>query len=140
MKTRSARRIRDFAAYIAIGLVCCIGALWYASESGADGADRFARWGGLALNTLLLYGYVITYSKGYLRRLSFWMPLILILTVHLGTFALILSRAEHWKALWFLAMYPIELPIIAAVCWRRAPAQTEAEMSREEAGSGRSRS
>ena len=122
---RLPRRILDFAVYIVIGLGLCAAALWYASNSDEGGADRFAKWGGLAVNTLLLYGYVIKFSRGYLRRRSFWLPLTLLLIAHLGAFAVVLNRVEHWKVLWFIAMYPIEIPIIAAICWRHPPEQPE---------------
>lgn len=112
----SRQRAGDFAIYIAIALACAAGLVWYASTSGANGADSLGRWGGLAVNTILLYGFVVRQSREVWHFYSFWLPLAVIFVVHIALFSIMLATVDTWRVLWFLAMYPIELPIIAAIC------------------------
>jgi hypothetical protein len=60
-----ARRVRDFAAYLVIALALGFGILWFADHSHGMGNDFIIKWGGLALNTAILYGYFTRWSKRY---------------------------------------------------------------------------
>jgi hypothetical protein len=75
-----------------------------------------ADWVGLTINTLLLYGYILKATARLWRRWRFWFTAVAALCVHLAVFTVILLRAEHWKVLWFLPMYPIEFPAVIWLC------------------------
>jgi len=112
----SRQRAADFGIYVVIALACAAGLVWYASASGTDGADSLGRWGGLAINTILLYGFVVKQSREMWHLYSFWLPFAVLLALHIALFSVILVAFSTWRVLWFLAMYPIELPIIAVIC------------------------
>jgi hypothetical protein len=63
-------RVRDFALYIAIAVVVGIAAIGVA-QTGI-GHDAFIRWGGLVINTLVLFDYFSAFSRSLWRLLSFW--------------------------------------------------------------------
>jgi hypothetical protein len=111
-----ARRVRDFATYLVIALALGFGVLWFADHSHGMGNDFIIKWGGLALNTAILYGYFIRWSKRYWHVLGFWLATVSVLIIHLLVFIVILQRVQHWGALWFLPMYPIELAVLSIVC------------------------
>lgn len=105
------KRVRDLLIYIAIALAIGLGIAWYAYSGRPRESDVIARWGGLAVNTVVLFEYLIRESKGAWRAPAFWVAILAMLAAHLVVFAEILLRAREWKVLWFLVMYPIEIPI-----------------------------
>jgi hypothetical protein len=116
MSKKAAARARDFLLYVLIGVVIALGVLWYAEHSDATGAESIGRWGGLTLNTLILYGYVINGSREFWRAWGFWLAATSVLILHLFVFAVIFQHTDHWSVGWFLLMYPIELPVLMITC------------------------
>ena len=51
------RRVRDLLIYILIGVVVATGAYWLALQKVSE--DSLVKWGGLGMNTLALFGWVI---------------------------------------------------------------------------------
>ena len=109
-------RLRDFVIYVLIGLLVVVGVLWFAEHSDETGAESLGKWGGLTLNTLILYGYVINGSRAFWRVWAFWLATASVLMLHLLVFAVIFKHADHWSVGWFLLMYPIELPVLTIIC------------------------
>jgi cell division protein FtsW (lipid II flippase) len=112
----TARRVRDFAAYLVIALAVGLGVIWFAYNSHGTSHDFIDKWVGLSLNTAILYGYVINDGRRFWRLWGFWLATVSVLIVHLLVFIVILQRVDHWGTLWFLPMYPIELAILSIVC------------------------
>jgi len=111
-----ARRIRDFAVYLLIALLIALGLVWYAYNSDGTKNDLIARWGGLIVNTVILYGYVVKEGRPFWHAWGFWLAIILVLSLHVLVFSVIFQRVEHWSVIWFLFMYPVEIPVLAIVC------------------------
>ena len=109
-------RIRDLALYLLIAIAVAVGIIWFAYKSDGMENEFISRWGGLLVNSAILYGYVVKESKPFWHAWGFWLALISALSFHSLVFIVILQRVEHWSVLWFLFMYPIELPALAIVC------------------------
>jgi len=73
--------------------------------------DVYIRWGGLALDTAVLYGLFINYSRQFFRKWQFWALTALLLSVHLAGFAILLTHVDEWKLTWFTVM-AIEYPVL----------------------------
>jgi hypothetical protein len=102
-------RIRDFVLYIAIGLAF-VGVLIVIAQNGVS-QDVYIRWGGLALNTAILFGYFIADSRQFFRRWQFWALTAVLLSVHLAGFIVVLTHVAEWKLLWFMVMF-LEYPVL----------------------------
>lgn len=111
-----ARRIRDLTLYLLIAIAVAVAIVWYAYTSDGTGSESISRWGGLIVNTAILYGYVLKESRSFWHAWGFWLALISVLSLHTLVFILILQHVVHWSVLWFLFMYPIEIPGLAIVC------------------------
>jgi hypothetical protein len=109
------RRIRDLVVYLLIAIAVAVGIVWYAYASDGSGNASISRWGGLLLNTAILYGYVLKESRPFWHAWGFWMALVLGLSLHTLVFVVVLQHVEHWSVLWFLFMYPVEIPVLAIV-------------------------
>lgn len=108
-------RIRDLALYLLIAVAVATGIVWYAYESDGTGNQSISRWGGLIVNTAILYSYVLKESRPFWHAWGFWVALISVLSFHTLAFIIIFQHVEHWSVFWFLFMYPIEIPGLAIV-------------------------
>jgi hypothetical protein len=102
-------RVRDFVLYIAIGFAF-VGVLIVVAQKGVS-HDAYIRWGGLALNTAILFGYFIADSRQFFRRWQFWALTAVLLSVHLAGFIVVLTHVAEWKLLWFLVII-FEFPVL----------------------------
>ncbi len=107
---RTARRVRDFAAYLVIALAVGLGLIWFAYHSHGLRDDFIARWGGLALNTAILYGYGVKEGKPFWRIWGFWLATFSVLIFHLLAFSVILQNTDHWSTLFFFSCIPSSCP------------------------------
>jgi len=107
------KRAADFGAYVLLGLLLATAAVWFASSSIGQGkTDWVPKWGGLILNTAILYGYVVKESKPFWHAWGFWLATVAVLVIHLAIFSFLFHENDHWSVLWFLLMYPIEFPVL----------------------------
>jgi len=109
-------RLRDFSLYTLIGLCLSLGLVWFFEHGYRLDSQPFLRWGGLGLNTAILYGYVVKDSRVFWHAWGFWLATVSFLAIHLLVFIVVLQHVEHWSMLWFLIMYPVEMPTLAVVC------------------------
>jgi cell division protein FtsW (lipid II flippase) len=129
----AAKRIRDFAAYLAVALAIGLSAIWFAAHSSGMRDDFIVKWLGLSVNTAILYGYVVKDGRRFWHVWGFWFATVAVLILHLIAFIVILRRVDRWGALWFLPMYPIEISILSvAYDWvsESAVGRSEAQRSR----------
>lgn len=70
----------------------------------------YVRWGGLVLDTSVLFALFVKSSRRFLRSGRFWSFTIVLLLLHLSAFALILTHVDQWKLVWFTPM-AVEYPI-----------------------------
>ena len=108
-KAHMGNRVRDFSVYIAIGLLVAATA-WIVASTNLN-LDVITRWGGLAANTALVYGYFIADSRSFFGQRAFWAVTSVALAVHLIIFAIVLTHVAQWKLLWFMVML-LEIPVL----------------------------
>ena len=92
-KAHMGNRLRDFSVYIAIALLVAATA-WIVASTTLN-LDVITRWGGLAANTALVYGYFIADSRSFFGRRPFWAVTGVALAVHLIIFAVVLTHVAH---------------------------------------------
>jgi hypothetical protein len=110
------RRVWDFVAYILIALAIAAGLIWSTRYNVSE--DAFAKWGGLTLNTLAIFGWVIKQYRRFWRKKVFWWAMAGLLFIHVAGFWVILINVEHWRMIWFLVICTLEVvPISAALDW-----------------------
>jgi hypothetical protein len=76
--------------------------------------DAYIRWGGLALDTAVLFAYFINISRQFLRSRRFWILTACLMFVHLAGWIVFLMHVGEWRLAWFTAMV-LELPIFLYV-------------------------
>jgi len=110
----TARRVRDFAVYFSIAIAVVLLIVWGSMHSIKPGAEVIGKWGGLAVNTLIVFGYTIRHNRPSLRR-AFWALILLLFVVHAGVFMAVLGRLAEWKVAWWAVVTPAEYFLIRSV-------------------------
>jgi hypothetical protein len=82
--------------------------------------ESYIKWGGLAVDTAVVFGLFLKYSQRLLRKRKFWVLTLILLTVHLAVFVLILTHVDEWKLVWFTPM-AAELPLFLLLRNRLLP-------------------
>jgi hypothetical protein len=109
-----ANRIRDFALYIAIGLLLGLSIMWLAFHSDRPGSEVF-KWPGLAVITAIVFGYTIKANRIFWKRGSFWGTISLLLFVHLCGFVTVLRRIDGLRPVWWVVIIPLESVVVGIV-------------------------
>jgi hypothetical protein len=103
---------------VVIGAVIAAAGLWTVNHHVLVSNDSLVKWGGLTINTLALFGWVIKQSRQFWRKKVFWWTIAGLLTVHLASFWVILSNVERWRLFWFFVICTLEvIPISATLDW-----------------------
>jgi hypothetical protein len=115
MSISAARRIIRWLLAV-VGLL--IGGLVFAlvvvgvGEYGREYSFLRARWIGLVLFTLLVFGLVLHHFRSQWGRFRFWLWLLAMLAVHVLAYVAVLSRVDEWRAVWFAIITIVEGPFL----------------------------
>lgn len=101
-----ARRIIDFAAYIAIGLGFGLFSILFAYR------DIDFKWVALSFETALVFGCLIAWQKRRWRVTAFWLVLTGILIAHLGLSVLLLRTIGKIRAVWVGLAFLVETSVL----------------------------
>jgi hypothetical protein len=97
----TANRVRDFVIYTAIGLLVGLSIMWLAFHTDRPVEARIFKWLGLAVNTMIVFGYAIKENRILWKRRSFWGVLSLLLFVHLFVFVAFLRQIDELRVFWW---------------------------------------
>jgi len=86
-----------------------LGLIWSAKYDISD--DSFAKWGGLAIFTPALFGWVIKQTRKFWQSRVFWMSLGTLLVIHVAAWIAILRSLAHWRLAWWVLTL-VEVPLI----------------------------
>jgi hypothetical protein len=106
----TANRVRDFAAYIAIGLFFAGACIWFAVH------DIDVKWLSLAFETCLVFGCTIGMNRRMWRLQTFWLCLVAFMGVHLTIFVLALRQVQQWRAPIVSMIFVIETSAASSLC------------------------
>ena len=118
------KRLRDFLLYIAITLLvlAAIIATTYTGLSDSSFIKIFEFLG----FTALLFGYFIADSRRWWRNRNYWVLTGLLFLAHSIVFAILLTRVETFKPIWFgLIVLPEMVGFILCRNWLLPDTRTE---------------
>ena len=73
------------------------------------------RWVGLGAYTVFGFGVIASDFRSQLRERRFWLYFGSLLAAHVTAYAVLLSRLEEWRLIWFLPVSLAEFPMIAHI-------------------------
>jgi len=84
------RRIRDLVVYILIACVVVIAAYWASYWQVSQ--ESLVKWGGLSLNTVAIFGWLIMQSRPLWHNRVFWWTVASLPLVHVASFWVISKK------------------------------------------------
>lgn len=72
--------------------------------------DTYIRWGGLAVDSAILFAYFVSVSRQWLANWRFWVLTACLLLLHLTGWIVFLMHIGEWRLAWFAPMI-FELPV-----------------------------
>jgi hypothetical protein len=83
------------------------------------GHENSIKWGGLAVDSSVLFAFLIYRSTEFLKQRFFWLLTASFLVVHLVIWVTLLTHVEHWGLLGFNLMAFEVLPFFYFRDWPR---------------------
>lgn len=107
------KRVRDIVLEVVIAVVLVTGAIIYVASHPRDSVnwDRIA----LAVNTIVVFGFLISWFRREWKRLLFWTTLVVLLLGHTTLYVLILSRVHEFPLAYYVVLNSMELALFAAI-------------------------
>jgi len=82
--------------------------------------DVYIRWGGLGLNTAVLFGFLFYRSRELTKTRPFWIFAACFLVLHMAAWITLLMFVDEWRLAWFGFM-AIEAPVFLNLSTRTQP-------------------
>jgi hypothetical protein len=100
-------RLRDVVVLVPLilGILCVLIAFAFVVRG-----DAYIRWGGLAVNSAVLFVFLLHRSRLYLKEGSFWKLVACFLALHLAAWIVVLIVVAEWKLAGFGSM-ALEAPL-----------------------------
>ena len=110
----SGKRARDLLVEILIGIILVTAFVAYLFTL-PKGITLNWRHIALALNTLVVFGFLISWFRDVWKCLAFWATITALLLVHTAIYLFVLGRIEGWPLAYYVVLNPIELAIFAPI-------------------------
>jgi hypothetical protein len=107
------KRLRDIFLEVVIAVVLVTGGIVYVASHprGSLNWDRIA----LAGNTVVVFGFLISWFREAWSRLVFWTALVVLLLGHTAAYILVLSRIHDFPLAYYVILNSIELALFTAI-------------------------
>lgn len=69
----------------------------------------------LVLNTLVVFGFLVSWFRDALKLLSFWATLSMLLLGHVAAYLFFLGHTEGWPLAYYIVLNPMELVIFTPI-------------------------
>jgi hypothetical protein len=117
------KRIRDLAVETAIAVAVVVGLIAYVSTRPPN-TELDWKWIALILNTVVVFGFVISWFRDVWGKLVFWTNLIVLLVVHFVIFSIAMRRIEAFPTIYYtfidVAEWVVIVPLMRKVIsWNR---------------------
>jgi hypothetical protein len=110
MKPR--KRVRDIFLEIVIAVALVIwGIIYVASPRGTLNWDRIA----IASNTVVVFGFLISWFRQEWKRLVFWIALVVLLLGHTAIYILVISRFYVVPLAYYVVFNSMEMALFTGI-------------------------
>jgi multisubunit Na+/H+ antiporter MnhB subunit len=105
------KRVRDLAFETAIAITIVVGLILYASRphTGSEATWHFVP---LVLNTVVVFGFVLSWYRHCWRKASLWAAIGSLLLVHSVGYIVLLNRVERFPLSYYVLFNSMEWAII----------------------------
>ena len=110
------KRVRDIFLEVVIAVALVTGGLIYVASHPRGSLN----WGRIALagNTVVVFGFLISWFRQEWKRLVFWTSLVVLLLGHTAIYIAVLSRVHDFPLAYYVVLNSMELALFTAILRR----------------------
>jgi hypothetical protein len=107
------KRVRDIFLEVVIAVVLVTGGIAYVATHPRDSLN----WGRIALagNTIVVFGFLISWFREAWRQLVFWTTLVVFLLGHATAYIFVLSRIHDFPLAYYVVLNSMELVLFTSI-------------------------
>jgi hypothetical protein len=107
------KRVRDIFLEVVIAVALVAGAFIYVASHPRDSLN----WGfiALAINTVVVFGFLISWFRQGWKRLVFWAALVVLLLGHTTAYIFVLSRIHEFPLAYYVLLNSMELALFTTI-------------------------
>jgi hypothetical protein len=122
---RPLKRATDLLSEILVGIILVIGFVAYLFMLQKGTTLNWQRIA-LVVNTLMIFGFLISWFKDQWNRLVFWATIAALLLGHVAAYILLLGHINGWPLAFYVVLNLIELAVFAPILAKiaRNPSRT----------------
>jgi F0F1-type ATP synthase assembly protein I len=109
------KRIKDIAIETLIAVVLVGAFVAYLLASPTKGRNLDWRLISNFVNTLVVFGFLISWFRHAWRNVSFWAMLTVLLIGHIAAYAFALGRVQHLPLVFYAVLNVIELTVFTRI-------------------------
>jgi len=110
------KRVRDIFLEVVIAVALVTGGIIYVASHPRGSLN----WGRIALagNTVVVFGFLISWFRQEWKRLVFWTALVVLLLGHTAIYIAVLSRVHDFPLAYYVVLNSMELALFTAILRR----------------------
>jgi hypothetical protein len=110
------KRVRDIFLEVVIAVALVTGGIIYVASHPRGSLN----WGRIALagNTVVVFGFLISWFRQEWKRLVFWTSLVVLLLGHTAIYIAVLSRVHDFPLAYYVVLNSMELALFTAILRR----------------------
>jgi hypothetical protein len=116
-----AKRVREIVIETLIGVVLVSAFVAYLFVSPTKGQNINWRLVAIIVNTLIVFGFLVSWFRHTWRNAFFWAAFTILLLGHLAIYAIILGRIQHLPFVYYAVLNVIELAVFTRILRRLSP-------------------
>ena len=107
------KRVRDIFLEVVIAVALVTGGIIYVASHSRGSLN----WGRIALagNTVVVFGFLISWFRKEWKRLVFWTALVVLLLSHTAIYVLVLSRVHDFPLAYYAVLNSMELVLFTVI-------------------------
>ncbi len=111
--TNAWKRVRDIMLEVVVAVALVTGGIVYVASHPRSSLN----WAGVALlaNTVVVFGYLISWFRAEWRRLVFWAMLVVLLLGHVLIYIFVVSRISQLPLAYYLVLTTMELALFQLI-------------------------
>jgi hypothetical protein len=110
---KSWKRVRDIFLEVVIAVSLVTGGIIYVASHPRDSLN----WGRIALagNTVVVFGFLISWFRQEWKRLVFWVAMVVLLLGHTAIYILVLSHVHDFPLAYYVVLNSMELALFTVI-------------------------
>ena len=112
------KRIRDLIIETLIAVILVTAYVVYLFHSSQGEQAKLGGWAPLAVNTLIVFGFLISWFRYAWKATRYWAMLGMLLLCHCAAYIFALQRVGRFPLIFYVVVNSAELVLFSRILWK----------------------